>query len=130
MGRNRIPTATQELKGAFKKDPQRGRARANEPKPNGPLGVAPDHFTDAQKKVWSELAAIAPVGVLTNADRWLVELACDLMDRRRRNEDIGVGGYSQLGKFLSMMGLSPVDRSKVSVPKQDEDDNPFSDFVN
>ena len=44
MPAKRIPTAIHQMKGSFEKNPSRGRARADEPKPDGPLGAPPADF--------------------------------------------------------------------------------------
>ena len=134
MGRPRTPTAKLELTGAFKQNPSRGRARANEPKVNTPLGQPPAEFNDAEKATWFELKRIAPAKVLTGADRWLVEVCCKIMTRLRR-EGIGgrygvtVGEVAQLMQGLSRMGLTPADRSKISVPSENAEDNPFAQIA-
>ena len=42
MSRPRTPTNILELRGALKKDPQRRKLRANEPKPETAIGLPPD----------------------------------------------------------------------------------------
>lgn len=134
MARPRTPTAKLELTGAFKRNPSRGRARANEPKPNTPLGQPPSEFNDSEKAIWFELKRIAPDKVLTGADRWLVEVCCKIM-ARLRSEGIGgrygvtVGEVSQLMQGLSRMGLTPADRSRISIPREPAEDNPFAEIA-
>lgn len=127
MGRPRKPTAELERKGAFRKDPQRRRQR--EPIPTGELGEAPFHLRVAEKRAWNELALLAAPGVLTDSDRWLVEIACGLLakqcDRSRRG-GLKAGELTALISCLSRMGMTPADRSKVGVPEQREE-NPFSE---
>lgn len=121
MGRPRTPTAVLELTGAFKKDPQRRAARTNEPAPEGDLGPPPKHFNADLAAVWKELAATCPAGVLTSADRWLVELACSLMLNFRRSKGLVTGKeLSQLVTCLSRMGMTPADRSRVGVKQKDK----------
>ena len=126
MARPRTPTKILELKGSFKHDPQRKKARMNEPKPTGTLGKAPEAFTEELIVIWHELGALAPPGVLTNADRWLVEVACQLMLKFRTVGLIpkyGITGaeISQLTTCLTQMGLTPACRSKIAVPKQEKE---------
>jgi hypothetical protein len=131
MARPRDPAALQKLKGVDKKNPKRMR---EEPEPTGPLGEPPSHFTNEEKAVWYELGTLAPPRVLTNADRWLVELACSLMARKRKD---GIGGraglnngeLAMLAQCLSKMGMTPSDRSKVGVPPEKPKDNPFATFT-
>lgn len=134
MSRPRKPTALLELNGAFRKDPKRGRARASEPIPTGPLGDAPKYFSKRVRDIWNELASLAPAGVLTNADRWLAETTCLLMAKQRRygiggRDGIATGELSILNQCLIRIGLTPADRSKVSVPKRNDAPNPFSELV-
>src|SRR5690349_15010559 len=79
MPRPRKPTALLELQGSFKKNPDRGRARKDEPEPVADLGEPPARLTPLELEMWRELESMAPPRVLTNADRWLVERACKLM---------------------------------------------------
>jgi len=126
MGRPRKPAALQELTGAYKKNPQRRRV---EPVPTGPLGDPPERLSKEEKSAWHELVAIAPPGVLKNADRMVVELASRLLARVWKE---GIGGrsglapgeLSMLEKLLSKMGMSPADRSKVDFTKDGSPDRP------
>lgn len=126
MGRPRKPTAVLELKGAFKKDPGRGKARANEPKIDETIGDAPDHLPEDAALIWGDLAAYGTW--LTAGDRLMLEIAVRLMSMFRKNELDG-GGISKLITALSKLGFNPTDRSKVNAPggKEPEDD-PFSKF--
>lgn len=126
MARPRKPTAVLELKGAFKKDPARGKARVNEPKPDGSVGDPPTELGDAEKKLWRELAEVGTW--LTNGDRLILEIACRLMVLFRLNQIDG-GGISKLITALSKLGFSPTDRSKVNAPGAKEPpEDPYADF--
>lgn len=125
MSRPRTPTAILEQKGAFRKDPQRKEARKSEPRPTGELGDAPEHLSEAQKAIWAELSGICPPKVLTNADRWTVEIAVRLM-AKVRDDSITNGQLAQLIVCLSRMGMTPADRSKVGVPQSPEEESPFT----
>jgi hypothetical protein len=63
MTRPRKPTAVLEQGGAFVKDPQRKRARQNEPKPSGPIGDPPDHLDREEIQAWQYLASILLPGI-------------------------------------------------------------------
>jgi hypothetical protein len=102
-----------ELTGAFRKNPQRKRT---EPVPAGPLGDPPKHFTAEQVRVWHELAAVSPPGVLTAGDRWLVEIAAVLMLEVRKNSThMRKGDLKLLISVLSRMGMSPADRLRIGI---------------
>lgn len=128
MPRPRKPTRLHELSGAFAHDPKRKQARANEPQPAGDLGPAPKHLAVGEKRIWRELAAMAPAGVLFDSDRWAVEIACHLM-AKLRSGDIKPQESSILLSTLSRLGLTPADRSKIqAAPRQPAD--PFETFMN
>src|SRR4051794_33452283 len=121
MARNRKPTQELEQSGAFEKDPKRRLARENEPVPAGPLGDPPDYLSAAAQNVWHELASHVPEGVLTIADRFLVEIVSRQMARLRAGEDLKAAEINQIISCLSRMGLTPADRSRVQVPKPPEE---------
>lgn len=129
MSRPRKPTAVLELNGAFKHDPARAEARKNEPRPTDPLGMPPTGFDEVEVSCWNELSTEATW--LTSADRWVAEIAACLMAKKREcgiggRNGMSVGELAQLNQCLREMGLTPVARSKVSVPKQKEAENPFA----
>ena len=150
MGRPRKPTQVLEDTGAFKINPSRGLARANEPKSEGSIGAAPKFFDTEEREIWQEFVDEAPRGVLTKADRKILELAVALTRKKRvmRNrltkplnsfvrimvanglsEDeanefkdairsmVGCSAQelSLLKACISSMGITPTDRSKVTV---------------
>lgn len=130
-GRPPKPTKLLEIGGAFKKNPARGRARADEPVPEGPLGPPPAEWTAGAEKnarlaallrAWQEIVDQAAFGVLTSADRDLVELACYLKYKIRRAsagyEKATSGDFAQLNRILGQIGLVPSERSRVSGRKK------------
>lgn len=120
MARPRKPTAVLELTGAFKKNPQRKKARSTEPVPTGEVGPPPPHFDAPLTAIWYEVIAIIPAGVLTGADRILVELTCSLI-HSLRTYTCEKGDKSLLKNCLASLGMTPAERSKISVPKQTEE---------
>lgn len=119
------------MKGALRKNPDRARARENEPQPEGNIGPPPADFLKPgmdgplHLAIWNELIAQTPVGVLTSADRFHVESTVRLFARDRR----GVAKTAEkalLNKMLGQMGLNPADRSRVAASKRkpgsDKDD--------
>src|ERR1035441_3448476 len=89
MPKPRKPTKLLELSGALKRNPGRYANRLHEPKAAGSLGDPPERLSGTEKAAWHELAQLAPDGVLTKADRWLVEITCRLMAAGREH---GFGG--------------------------------------
>ena len=86
-GRLPLPTDLQVLKGAFRKNPKRLRAREGEPIPPGPVGGPPDKFMifhpatgyqDAEKlrAIWDNCVAMWPW--ITFSDRDALEHYCYL----------------------------------------------------
>jgi hypothetical protein len=62
-------------------------------------GARHSFFPSPRSALWDELAMVCPRGVLTSADRWRIELACQLMLKSRT-----VGLIPQYG----MTGAGPV----------------------
>jgi hypothetical protein len=126
MARPRKPTADLELRGAFRKNPQR---RRKDPETAGPLGEPPPGWSEDLKAIWFELADIAPLGVLRIRDRWLVETAC-LLKHEERTDAVGMSSANRalLVTCLSRMGMTPSDASKVHAPKEKQA-SPFSKFA-
>jgi hypothetical protein len=119
MGRPRKPTAILELTGAFKRNPQRKRARAGEPIATGETGCPPVHFDEPLSAIWYEIIGVVPAGVLTAADRILLELTCTLI-QGLRTQTSERGDKALLKSCLASLGMSPAERSRISVPRQPE----------
>lgn len=129
MARPRKPTAELERNGAFAKNPQRRRKDAET---SGPVGDPPPSLPIEWHAEWYELAQHAPLNVLRTADRALLEAATRLLVEIRRPIDREIGfpsaTFGQFIKCLSLMGMSPVDRSKVHAPHE-KPSNPFAKFA-
>lgn len=147
MGRPRKPTQELELSGAFEKDPQRKRARAQEPKSEGPIGPPPQHWDvpdgalrcqefQRLRVIWDELVIQAPPGVLNRSDRVHLEIICGLLDKYRRNllKDAGI---KTLDKMLGEVALNAAARSRftvkvsseAAVPAPSNKGNPFVEIA-
>jgi phage terminase small subunit len=117
MARPRKPTAVLELSGAFKKNPQ--RKRAGEPKESRPLGDPPDRLPKRAIPFWHEIVGMTAIGVLKVSDRWCVELAACLMAKAiKTHEGLSAAELHTLRSLLSAMGMTPADRSKMSIPAE------------
>ncbi|MCP5016294.1 MAG: P27 family phage terminase small subunit [Ketobacter sp.] len=125
MGRPKIPTNILKLKGADKKDPARFIDRENEPENKNPVGDPPEHFTDAECEAWRTIVKESIDGVLGEADRQLVEMSARLMVSIR-SEDYYHNHWVLLNKCLGQMGMTPSERTKISVPKK-KPKNKFDD---
>ena len=123
-GRPRKPTALHILTGSDKKHPDRMRVRQNEPKPTGQLGACPKRFGADQKEVaaaWKYIAGCCPAGVLTDMDRPAVMMASALLAEFWRDPfDFPSQRHARLHSLLASFGMTPVDRSRVVVPKKDD----------
>jgi hypothetical protein len=123
--RTRTPTAVLELRGAFKKNPQRGRERDGEPKPQNPIGPPPSSLKEAEKTAWKEMAAEG--FWLTSADRFMLEIAAGLIVQHRRGI-IDNPARSLLISTLSKLGFGPTERSKLKVQDAPKQKNGFAKF--
>lgn len=138
MGRTPKPTAIHEINGAFDHNPQRRDAREHEPVPSGPLGDPPACLDETEAAIWHELEGMVPAGVLTNADRLLLEITCRLMKVERKGgrhipknegqvfEPMKSSERSQLIQCLSRMGLTPADRTRLIAPTSGKTKDPFA----
>jgi len=126
MPRNRKPSKLLELTGAYKKNPQRQRQDAE---PAGELQGPPPHLTDKVLDCWHELAQAAPPGVITESDRFGLEIAaCLLAEFRQAPADITAARLSRLESILSKFGMAPADRSRVIAHNPQSKGNAFSDL--
>ena len=114
-GRPRTATNVLELKGAFRKNPDRGRARAHEPKPIGGIGPAPKLEVLTFEQAWDLIVATAPPGVLTSRDRLYVRVAAELLALLSESGAAGVDSakLNRLEMMLGKLGLNPADASRV-----------------
>jgi hypothetical protein len=119
------------MRGAYANHPERRADRAGEPRPTEPLGKAPGYMTAAQKKIWKEIEGMVVPGLLTKQDRFVVELATVLL-AKIRSAEAKPQEISTFTALLGKMGMSPADRSKVSVtppPKPESDRPTWSSFT-
>lgn len=115
MARPRKPTSLLAITGGYDNNPGRLNAsRGDEPIEQRALGDAPGHLEAPQRAAWAEIERIAPPGVLTHADRLVVELTAVLWARfRRAGEVMPLPEFTRLQSLLGELGLTPAARSKV-----------------
>jgi phage terminase small subunit len=115
MARPRKPTKLLAITGGYDKNPGRLSAtRGDEPFEQRALGEPPPHLDAKQRVTWAEIERIAPEGVLTHADRLIVEIAAVLLARFRRcGELMPIVEVTRLQSILGELGLTPAARSKV-----------------
>lgn len=130
MARPRIPTNVHELKGSFKHNPDRGRAREAEPEPKAGIGPAPDYLSPQEKDAWDYLVGIAPNAVLGDCDRGHMELTAKLFaySRSVTMAEMDAAKLNKLLACLGQLGMNPADRSKVKVIGGGKSKNKFDDI--
>lgn len=125
MAGPRKPTAHLELVGAFKKDPQ--RRRHHEPQCDEDVMHPPVELSENELRVWDFLCECTVPGVLTKLDSSCLAVTCKALAHVWWGENVKVSEMKTAVDLLGKMGMTPADRSKVVVPKQ-EKANPFSAF--
>jgi hypothetical protein len=115
MARPRTPTAILELRGSFLRNPNRKKARKNEPLVTTPLPSPPTYLTSATAATWQEMKRYGYW--LTSADRCLVEIASTFVARYRVNE-LKSGDISLLIALLGKIGFSPKERGALNLPTE------------
>ena len=82
-------------------------------------------MNERERQIWDEIVKISYKGVLGEGDRIALELMCRLVyDFRYSPDDFNAAKYAQLSNLLGRFGLTPSDRTKIVIPKG-EDQNPF-----
>src|SRR5215218_7542410 len=123
MPRHRLPTAIHEVKGTFIKHPE--RRRKAEPRPNGPLGPPPRRLGDDQIEAWREIVECCPPGVLTKADRLVLELTARLLAEMWAAGKLDARLAARLEACLGKLGMTPADRSKVTAAQAEKQESPW-----
>ncbi|WGD55090.1 hypothetical protein QA641_15040 [Bradyrhizobium sp. CB1650] len=113
MARPRTPTALLELRGAFKRNPNRLKARQGEPLVTMPLPDPPDDLKPEVSATWRAMKSRGYW--LTSADRFLVEIAATLAARFKAG-DLNHGHVSVLIGVLGKLGFSPRERGALNLP--------------
>ena len=123
MPRPRKPNEHHELVGSWEKNPQRKRAPA--PKSTTGIGAPPRYFTADERAIWREIVAQAAAGVLTGADRMIVEMISMTMASIRRREPVTSADRGNLIRMLASLGMTPVDRTRLHItPPEPETESP------
>lgn len=130
MARPRTPSNVLELKGAFKKNPQ--RKRVNEPNPAKAIGKRPAQSVDPDE-IWDEIIAKCPPNVLTNADELALEIAVEYMRQFRMDPmRCSAERIKTVINLLARFGMTPSDRAKLSLPDSGgkKEEEPWAQFLN
>lgn len=118
-GATRKTTAELTLTGALDAKPSRYGNRNSEPTPTAALGKAPKHFTREQKAIWREIESQCPPDVLFSSDRITLELICTLITKLRAGTIKGMEQHLLLSS-LQQLGMTPLARSRIAVPKKEK----------
>lgn len=125
MANNRTPLAKAKVTGTDQRNPSRFKDR-KEPRGQIPLGAPSDFLAEDQKGVFEGFKRELPW--LMESDRAVVEMATVLRSRMLSNpEGVGVSALQALGSTLSKLGATPSDRTKVSLPDDEEEEDEFFD---
>lgn len=113
----RKPTALLVASGDMKHNPGRHADRANEPDTGRGVGPAPEYLDEAQRAIWDEIVGDCAPGVFQSSDRLMLK-ALVTLESEFRSDPAGFGGrkYERLVALLVKCGMTPADRSRVSVP--------------
>lgn len=127
MPRPRTPSAKAALTGAAAKNPQRFRERSEPAASGKALGSAPAYLSANAKKAWKTFAA--ELGWLVYEDRAALEVASLMRaEIMARTPELPASFFTAYRQALSSLGATPVDRTKVHQPQEDDDDDPFAQF--
>lgn len=118
----RLPAAKAKALGADVKDPAR---HADRVEPSGrPLGDAPTFLDEHGLKAWEGFKRELPW--LMESDRAVMEVCSQVRGLILAGEDVGVTKLSMYQSMLSKLGATPADRTRISAPEQEEDDEFFN----
>lgn len=118
MARPRTPSKVLELKGAFKRNPNRARESEPEVETQNVDTRAPRRLDKEQKKVWRELIKAIPAGVLSASDLIQVEIVtCLLAEFRLMNGKVPTERITRLTSEMGKLGLNPSARAGLKVEK-------------
>ena len=129
MARPRTPAAKAALTGADKHDPGRFKTRS-EPKASGRAVGEPPAYLNAQaKKAWAVFVDELPW--LTFEDRGALEIVSIMRGQIMTglSAETPASFFGNYRMALSSLGATPVDRSKVYQPPQDDEDDEFDQFL-
>lgn len=130
-GRPRTPAKVLELSGAWDKNPQRRRV---EPEGVGALNeIPPTTLPSECVPIWHELIARFPKIVITDSDRYGLEVLTMAMWELRKSFN-NPKRFQQFCKaeqtvrhWLVQFGMTPAARAKLAVKVGTDKKNPFKD---
>jgi phage terminase small subunit len=130
MPNHKTPLAKARLTGADKANPQRFRDRSEPATSGEPLGAPPAHLSKEAKAVWREAAGI--MGWLVAEDRLALEIAANavaaIRETVKAGEPVRAAQLTAARQALASLGATPADRSKIHIPGDGGEDDPFAQF--
>lgn len=115
-----------DARGSFKKHPERQREDAQAA---GVLGDPPGYFSEQQLGTWSELITAAPRDVITESDRFALELAAVMLAQFRLDPaEFPATKLVRLEALLGKFGMTPADRARIGGRKEKPRGNPFENL--
>lgn len=123
MPRPRLPQAKAETSGAAAHNPARFKDRKS-PKKTRPLGEPYKTMAEDEQAVWAELAREMPW--LHSTHRTMLLMASRLTAKLHA-DTLSVSGMETLARFLSKLGATPTDETKVN-HGEDSDEDPSDRF--
>ncbi len=128
MARIKQPLEQAKLKNSHKKNPARYRNEV--PKSDIPLGQPPEHLSKPAKALWFEIESYSISGTITSAERFIMEVLCNLMCEYRY-DPVSFPSHKMVAMIgcFARLGLSPADRQKLGAPKTEKEDNEFKKFL-
>lgn len=120
---HRVPTEIKKLRGSYRTTPE----KKFEPMPTAAIGLAPKYFNQDERDCWNEIKRIIPENVLFESDRLCIEMASRILAKFRRREDLSPSEWNKLASCISLMGMTPADRTRIcAAPSENKKDpNPF-----
>lgn len=130
MPRPRQPTNILALKGTFKHNPDRGRAREAEPVALGELKDPPEGMPEEVVARWQEIVRLCHKGVLCEVDALIVEQTAYLLHQLRAARwEVAPAVMARYEMCLGRLGMTPADRSRVAVSRPTAPGaNPIDEF--
>ena len=123
MGAPRKPTALKQVQGTDQKN--KDRLNPDEPSPTRGIGPAHKTLSGYEQEIWDEIVGISYRGVLGEADRIALEMMCRLVAEMRLDfVEMTAAKITQLSQLIGRFGMTPSDRTKIVVPKE-QNKNPF-----
>lgn len=132
-GRKPKPTALKELQGnPGKRSLNKHEPRPKEGNPSMPNYWKGDRFAEARRE-WRHITRGLPPGLLTKADRSMLELYCVLVSNVRCGIMRGItptpSMISQIRALAASFGLEPSSRSRLSVVQPESVSDPFEELL-